>query len=99
MRSHKTTGAVICRWGCTYRRTIKVSHQISKADVHLHITASDGAATVPELLAHVAQSPDLRVIAITDHDSITGARQATQLAPQFGVEVIAGEEVSTADDS
>src|SRR5690242_3344242 len=71
--------------------------RISKADLHLHTTASDGAATVPELLAHVAQSPDLRLIAITDHDSIAGARQAAQLAPQFGVEVIVGEEVSTAE--
>src|SRR5882672_6990753 len=74
-----------------------LNHQISKADLHLHTTASDGAATVPQLLAHVAQSPDLRLIAITDHDSIAGARQAAQLAPQFGVEVIVGEEVSTAE--
>src|SRR3954452_14907232 len=74
-----------------------LSHTISKADLHLHTTASDGAATVPELLAQVAQSPDMRLIAITDHDSIAGARQAAQLAPQFGVEVIIGEEVSTTE--
>jgi predicted metal-dependent phosphoesterase TrpH len=75
---------------------IMLNHLISKADLHLHTTASDGAATAPEMLAHVAQSPDMRLIAITDHDSIAGARQAAQLAPQFGVEVIVGEEVSTA---
>ena len=40
--------------------------QISKADLHMHTTASDGTATVPELLEHVAQTTDLRVIAITD---------------------------------
>src|SRR4051794_32777561 len=74
-----------------------LSHTISKADLHLHTTASDGAATVPELLAQVAQSPDMRLIAITDHDSIAGARQAAQLAPQFGIEVIIGEEVSTTE--
>jgi predicted metal-dependent phosphoesterase TrpH len=71
--------------------------QISKADLHIHTTASDGAATVPELLAHVAQTTDLRVIAITDHDSIAGAQEATRLAHQFGIDVIVGEEVSTAD--
>jgi predicted metal-dependent phosphoesterase TrpH len=71
--------------------------QISKADLHIHTTASDGAATVPELLAHVARTTDLRVIAITDHDSIAGAQEATQLAHQFGIDVIVGEEVSTAD--
>jgi predicted metal-dependent phosphoesterase TrpH len=70
---------------------------ISKADLHMHTTASDGTATVPELLEHVAQDTDLRVIAITDHDSIAGAKEARRLARQFGIDVIMGEEVSTAD--
>jgi len=69
----------------------------SRADLHIHTTHSDGAASVPELLAHVAATADLRLIAITDHDSITGARQAAQIARSFGVEVIVGEEVSTAE--
>jgi len=71
--------------------------QISKADLHIHTTASDGAATVPELLEYVAQKTNLRVIAITDHDSIAGAQEAARLARQFGIDVIIGEEVSTAD--
>jgi predicted metal-dependent phosphoesterase TrpH len=71
--------------------------QISKADLHIHTTASDGAATVPELLEYVARTTDLRVIAITDHDSIAGAKEAARLARQFGIDVIMGEEVSTAD--
>src|SRR5205085_7862326 len=80
----------------TRRSTTKMT-KISKADLHIHTVHSDGAATVPELLTHVAANTDLRLIAVTDHDSIAGARQAAQLAPQFGVEVIIGEEVSTAD--
>ena len=71
--------------------------QLSRADLHIHTIHSDGAATVPELLAHVAEKTDLRVIAVTDHDSIAGAREAAQLARSFGVEVVPGEEVSTAD--
>jgi predicted metal-dependent phosphoesterase TrpH len=71
--------------------------QISKADLHIHTTASDGAATVPELLEYVARATDLRVIAITDHDSIAGAKEAARLARQFGIDVIMGEEISTAD--
>jgi predicted metal-dependent phosphoesterase TrpH len=74
-----------------------MTDQISKADLHIHTTASDGAATVPELLEYVVQMTDLRVIAITDHDSITAAKEASRLARQFGVDVITGEEVSTAD--
>lgn len=71
-----------------------VETHYSKADLHLHTTASDGTATVRELLAHVAQT-DIQVIAVTDHDTITGALEARQLAGAFGLEVIVGEEVST----
>lgn len=68
----------------------------SKADLHLHTTASDGTASVRELLAHVARS-DLRVIAVTDHDTIAGAREARRIAADYGIEVIVGEEISTRD--
>lgn len=66
----------------------------SKADLHLHTIHSDGTATVRELLEHVART-DLRVIAVTDHDTIAGALEARRLAAAYGVEVIIGEEIST----
>ena len=65
--------------------------QISKADLHIHTSASDGTATVPELLEYVARTTDLRVIAITDHDSIAGAKEAARLARQVGIDVIVGK--------
>lgn len=69
----------------------------SKADLHIHTHHSDGTASVAQLLAHVAAHTDLRVIAITDHDAITGAEEARRIAPDYGIEVVMGEEVSTAD--
>lgn len=70
----------------------------SKADVHIHTTYSiDGTAHVEEVLEYVARKTDLRVIAITDHDTIEGALEARRIASKYGVEVIVGEEVSTAD--
>ncbi len=66
----------------------------SKADLHLHTTWSDGTASVPQVLARAARA-ELRVIAITDHDTITGVVEARRLARDFGVEVVVGEEVST----
>ncbi len=68
----------------------------SKADLHIHTTHSDGTASVREVLAHVART-DLRVIAITDHNTIAGALEARRLAESYGVEVIVGEEVSTSE--
>ena len=69
----------------------------SKADLHIHTTFSDGVASVPALLEHVASQTDLKVIAITDHDCIDGAVQASRMAHQFGIDVIIGEEISTLD--
>jgi predicted metal-dependent phosphoesterase TrpH len=71
------------------------SHAWSQADLHVHTTHSDGGATVPELLEHVARRTSLRVIAVTDHDTIEGALEAERLAPRYGIDVIVGEEVST----
>lgn len=67
----------------------------SKADLHIHSQHSDGAHDIPTILAHVATHTDLRVIAITDHDCISGALEARALAPRYGLEVVIGEEVST----
>jgi predicted metal-dependent phosphoesterase TrpH len=76
------------------RRKIVIDPR-SKADLHIHTVHSDGTATVPQVLQHVAANTDLRVVAITDHDTIAGAREAQRLARDFGVHVIMGEEVST----
>ncbi len=69
----------------------------SKADLHIHTTYSDGTTSVRELLEYVVTRTDLRVIAITDHNTIAGALEARRLAASYGIEVIVGEEVSTAE--
>ncbi len=67
------------------------------ADLHIHTVYSyDGTASVPAVLAH-AKQVGLGVIAITDHDEIKGALKAFELAPQFGIEVIPGIEITTAE--
>jgi hypothetical protein len=77
-------------------RSCELDTLYSKADLHLHTIYSDGTASVRALLEHVART-DLRVIAVTDHDTIAGALEAQCLAPAYGVEVIVGEEVTTRD--
>jgi predicted metal-dependent phosphoesterase TrpH len=66
------------------------------ADLHTHTIFSDGTASVPAVLKR-AKRIGLDIIAITDHDTIEGALRAVELAPQFGIQVIPGIEISTAD--
>ena len=67
------------------------------ADLHIHTVYSyDGTASVPAVLAR-ARQVGLDVIAITDHDEIRGALKAFELAPKFGIEVIPGIEITTAE--
>lgn len=67
------------------------------ADLHMHtIYSYDGTATIPAVLKR-ARQVGLDVIAITDHDEIRGALLAEQMAPKYGLEVIPGIEISTAE--
>lgn len=67
------------------------------ADLHTHtIYSYDGTASVPAVLNRAKQS-GLDILAITDHDEIIGALKALELAPQHGIEVIPGIEITTAE--
>ncbi|MBN1193540.1 MAG: PHP domain-containing protein [Coriobacteriia bacterium] len=69
----------------------------SKADLHIHSTHSDGTGKIPEIMEYVATRTDLKVIAITDHNTIEGALFAKELEEIYGVEVVVGEEVSSTE--
>lgn len=62
-------------------------------DLHTHSTASDGTLTPAELVRHAADC-GVDVLAITDHDSVEGIAEAQQAGRAFGVEVVAGIELS-----
>ncbi len=66
-----------------------------KADLHIHSTASDGTASVDQILSHVRAHTDLKVIAITDHDCLHASMSAAQRATAHGLQAIVGEEIST----
>lgn len=68
------------------------------ADLHIHsIHSYDGTSSISAILKYVVDRTDLDVIAITDHDTVTGAAEVMQLAPAYGVQVIPGCEISTTD--
>lgn len=66
---------------------------MGKADLHTHTTASDGTLTPGELLA-LAKTKGLKILAITDHDTIKGYLEAKNEAPNFGIELIPGVEIT-----
>ena len=66
-----------------------------KVDLHIHTTASDGRLT-PEEVVQIMAKQGLSVIAITDHDSISGIKPALLAAESFPfLRVIPGLEINT----
>ena len=67
------------------------------ADLHIHTLYSfDGTATIGAVLKQAVEM-GLNVIAITDHDEIRGSLEAIQQAEPYGIGVIPGSEISTAE--
>ncbi len=67
----------------------------SKADLHIHSHHSDGLASIPEIMDYVQNETDLKVIAITDHNTLEGSLIAKAMEDEYEFEVIVAEEVSS----
>jgi len=63
-------------------------------DLHMHSTASDGTLTPTELVEEARKS-GLKVMALTDHDTLDGIEEAKNKAKELGIEFINGIEFST----
>ena len=63
------------------------------ADLHIHSVYSDGSLTPFEILAHCKKT-DLKAIAITDHDTVSGIGSLME-CDHDGVEVIPAVEMSS----
>ena len=69
---------------------------MSRIDLHLHTTHSDGSLRPSEVLA-LAKAADVSALAITDHDITTGIPEALATGEELGIEVIPGVEISSFD--
>ncbi|MGZ5311381.1 MAG: glycosyltransferase [Solirubrobacterales bacterium] len=68
-------------------------------DLHMHTDHSPDCATPAELLLETAKARGLGAIAITDHNEISGALEAREIAERIGgIKVIVAEEVKTAHE-
>ena len=68
---------------------------MKKIDLHCHTTASDGIKTPSELI-DFASINDVKVLAITDHDTINGLEEAISYAGDKDIHLIPGIEFSIA---
>jgi len=62
-------------------------------DLHIHSTASDGTFTPREIVS-MARDLKLAAIAITDHDTIDGAREALDQCDPSSLQFVPGVEIS-----
>lgn len=63
-------------------------------DLHIHTTASDGQYTPSEIVS-MAIEKKISVIAITDHDTVSGIAEGRAKAQELGIRFIPGVEIST----
>jgi PHP domain/Glycosyltransferase Family 4 len=88
-RRHATGGDPLLREQLSQRPLIDV-------DLHMHTDHSGDCATPVEVLLATAREQGLGAIAVTDHNEISGALEASAQAAAAGVKVIVAEEVKTA---
>jgi len=72
------------------------SRPLLDVDLHMHTDHSGDCATPVEVLLQTAQAQGLGAIAVTDHNEVSGALAARDLAADYGVKIIVAEEVKTA---
>jgi len=76
--------------------TLRHSRRIlpMSVDLHSHSTASDGSYS-PSKLAHAMHAADVRIAALTDHDTVGGVDEFLSECEKIGMFAIGGIEFST----
>ncbi|RPH79653.1 MAG: PHP domain-containing protein [Nitrospiraceae bacterium] len=67
---------------------------MSRIDLHLHTTHSDGSFSAAEVL-RFAHKAGVTALAITDHDIVSGIPEAIATGAELGIEIIPGVEISS----
>ena len=68
-----------------------------KIDLHTHSTRSDGLDTPSQLVTNAAKA-GIKVLALTDHDTVSGWDEARSKALELGLGFIPGIEVTSVSD-
>ena len=62
-------------------------------DLHVHTTASDGQYSPSQIISKAAEK-NIKVIAITDHDTTAGLNEAREAGKKLGLTVVGGIEIN-----
>ena len=62
-------------------------------DLHMHSTYSDGTLP-PEAIVEIAKKNGVKVMSLTDHDTVAGIAKTLEAAQHAGIQVIPGIELS-----
>jgi 3',5'-nucleoside bisphosphate phosphatase len=66
-------------------------------DLQSHSTHSDGALPAAEVVAHAAAA-GVELLALSDHDTVSGLSEASEAGERLGVRVVPSVEISSIDD-
>lgn len=66
-----------------------------RIDLHTHSNRSDGTDSPAELVRNARDVARLDVVALTDHDAMTGWDEALAAGEELGITVVPGVEIST----
>ena len=67
-------------------------------DLHTHTVCSDGSMTPAELVRH-ARASGLAAVAVSDHDTADGVKEAVAAGKEAGIEVVPAIELSAISDT
>ncbi len=67
--------------------------QYNLADLHTHSTCSDGLRS-PRKVVEEAAASGVRVLSLTDHDTVEGIAEAAAAGRELGVQIVPGTELS-----
>ena len=67
-------------------------------DLHTHTVCSDGSMTPADLIRH-AKASGLAAVAVSDHDTADGVKEAMRVGAEVGIEVVPAIELSAISDT
>ena len=74
---------------------MKINTNQKLVDLHVHSNVSDGTLSPASVVKH-ASEVGVKVMALTDHDTVDGIKEAQKAAEEYGILMIPGIEISAA---